>query len=229
MPGWPVRITGSLSWFGLARDGTVVVVSSKGDPVTRTIFTMFGPDGQTLTGWPRSIKSAVRDLTLTPDGTLYYVAPPGKLYARDRAGNVKRGWPVAIPGVEHLHCDEAGYWSCLAVGPEGTAYLMGLSEDDAEMIVALGPDGRTLPGWPYVWRDRLKPFRTFSPPWDPGYTGYQRGRGLGLAADGTVYVAVGEPGGVAIVALDHSGRLKPGWPYRPPRLPQNRPMTSHPG
>jgi len=221
LPGWPARITGTPTYHNLARDGTVVVLSSKGDPVTRTIFTMIGPDGQTLSGWPRSVTGEVVDPTLAPDGTLYYVAPPGKLYARDRAGNVKRGWPVAIPGVDHLHCDEKNHWSCLAVGPDGTAYLMGLSEDDSEMIVALGPDGRTLPGWPYVWRDRLEPLYRGNPPWVPSYTGYQHGRGLGLAADGTVYVAVGEPDGVAIVALDHTGRVKPGWPYRPPRRPPN--------
>jgi len=221
LPGWPARITGTPTYHNLARDGTLVVVSSKGDPLSRTIFTMIGPDGQTLPGWPRSVTGEVVDPTLAPDGTLYYVAPPGKLYARDRAGNVKRGWPVAIPGVDHLHCDEKNHWSCLAVGPDGTAYLMGLSEDDSEMIVALGPDGRTLPGWPYVWRDRLEPLYRGNPPWVPSYTGYQHGRGLGLAADGTVYVAVGEPDGVAIVALDHTGRVKPGWPYRPPRRPPN--------
>lgn len=208
LPGWPAQITGSRPHLILARDGTLVVVSSKGDPVSRTIFTMIGPDGQTLPGWPRSISGEVMDLIVAPDGTLYYVAPPGKVYARDRAGDVKRGWPVAIPGADRLHCQFEEYPSCLAVGPDGTAYLMGLGDGDSGELLALASDGTTLPGWPYVWAS--------------GYAAYDNEASpnqLGLASDGTVYLAVGEPDGFGIVALDHTGRLKPGWPCALPHRP----------
>jgi len=205
-PGWPVQITGSRPHLILARDGTLVVVSYEGDPVTRTVFTMIGPDGRTLPGWPRRAKGDVFDVIVASDGTLYYVAPPGKVYAHDRAGKVKPGWPVAVPGAARPLCDRDHGSSCLAVGPDGTAYLLGLGDGESGELLALAPDGSTLPGWPYIWAS--------------GYAGRQ----LGLSSNGTVYLAVGGPDGDEIVALDRTGKVKPGWPYVPPSPPPPNPL-----
>ncbi len=205
--GWPVAVP-NIRRFLLSPDGDVVVWSLMNDVgelcsnPRRTVFTVLGPDGRTSSGWPRGSTGFASFPTLGADGTLYYVSATQKLYAHDTAGEVKTGWPVAVPGAG----DACGSASPL-VAPDGTIYTVG------DEVTALSPDGQPLPGWPY------RPAAAMSGPCFDSecYGGYAPPV---VAPDGTVYIVVypSDPSGVRaeVLALDRRGKLKPGWPYRLP-------------
>lgn len=116
-------------------------------------------------------------------------------------GNPKPGWPVSIKGSV----------SAPAFGADGTVYLTLGASGVTSSILALDPSGRTKPGWPAKL--------------PAGYTALSATSGWhdadvaeaptpGLA--GTVYVAAEDADRRPLVtALDSSGRVEAGWPYRP--------------
>lgn len=205
--GWPVPVP-DIGGYLLGPQGTVVVWSWIDDvgelcsEPRRTLFTVLGPDGRTLPGWPRGSTGYASFPVVGADGTVYYVSATDRVYAHDRAGEVKAGWPVAVPGAG----DGCGP-GIPHLAPDGTIYVVGAE------VVAISPGGSPRPGWPYRPLGEL-----IGPPFD------SEGGGSGsepvFGPDGTVYLVVfrTEVTGVRVevVALDRQGRVKPGWPYRLP-------------
>ena len=205
-PGWPVSVPGMVGYL-LGPEGTVVVWSlidyvREGCPRPRsTVFTVLGPDGRTLSGWPRRSTGLASSPAVGGDGTVYYVSALGDVYALDRAGEIKAGWPVPVPGaLVTSACGPAKPY----MAPDGTTYVLG------DEVTALSPDGSSRPRWPY------SPAGSLYSPTTEGYAGALR-PAPAFGPDGTVYVAVfgrREAKDVTdVVALDRQGQLKPGWPY----------------
>jgi hypothetical protein len=200
-PGWPVPLPGR---YILGPRGTVVVwwgIDDRGELCTdyrRTVFTVLGPDGTTQPGWPRGSEGSASWPVVAADGTVYYVSARGNVYAHDRAGEVRSGWPVSVPRV-FPGCGEYGPF----LGPDGTVLVLG------EEVVAISRDGN-------AWRYR--PDGALSGISCDTDSANQPAPAFG--ADGTAYISVfdfkdaGES--VDVVALDRQGRVKPGWPYRLP-------------
>lgn len=207
-PGWPVSMP-DIGRYLLGPQGTVVVwslVDRVGDlcpTPRRTVFTVLGSDGRTLPGWPRGSKGWASEPVVDAEGTVYYVTAQGNVYAHDRAGEIKAGWPAAVPGA-FSGCGTTGPY----LAPDGTIYVLG------NEVTARSPDGRSRPGWPYRPAGQL-----YGPCLDSEcYGPHPVEPAFGL--DGTIYLVVfhTDPAGVRaeVVALDRQGQLKPGWPYRLP-------------
>lgn len=206
-PGWPVVVPDG-SGYALGPQGTVVVWSLIDDvgelcpSPRRTLYTVLGPDGRTLPGWPRGSTGHASAPVVDADGTLYYISATAKLYAHDRAGEVKAGWPVAVPGVDG-GCGPASPY----LAPDGTLFAMG------DEIVVVSPDGRPPSGWPYRPSGSQE-----APCFDSECFGGHGSPAFG--PDGTVYLLVYQPesSGVRaeIVALDRQGQPRAGWPFRLP-------------
>jgi hypothetical protein len=116
-------------------------------------------------------------------------------------GNPKPGWPVSIPGSA----------SAPAFGADGSVYLTLGASGSTSSVLALDANGHTKAGWPAKL--------------PAGYTALSEtgawhapdvAEAPTPAVDGTLYVAAESADGQALVtALDGTGRVKPGWPYRP--------------
>lgn len=207
--GWPVTVPG-VRGFHLGPQGTVVTwswVDDEGelcfDP-RRTVFTVIGPDGRTLPGWPLGSTGFASAPVVDADGTVYYVSETGKVYAHDRSGEIKAGWPVQVAGALHGVCvGSIGP----TVAPDGTIVVPG------DAVVALSPDGSVRPGWPYQPAGQLR-----LPCFDSDCSFNHAGPVTGQ--DGTVYVVLYREGsggaGFDVVAVDARAQVKPGWPYRLP-------------
>ena len=223
--GWPVSVPDQSDYL-LGPQGTVVVwslIDLAGElcqQPRRTVFTVLGADGRTLPGWPRGSKGYASSPVVDADGTVYYVSALGNVYAHDRAGEVKAGWPVAVPGAS-VWCGPTSPY----LAPDGTIYIL------AHDVTALSPDGRRRPGWPYRPAGDLK-----LPCWPVGDTdGVPSPHAPAFGPDGTVYLVVchADTTGprLEIIALDPQGQLKPGWPYRLPIDPASMmvgPLTVSP-
>lgn len=210
-PGWPVPVPG-VSGYLLGPQGTVVVwsfidlVGELCPSPRRTVFTVLGPDGRTLPGWPRGSKGYASSPVVGADGTVYYVSALGNVYAHERAGEIKAGWPVAVPGAFNA-CVTTGPY----LAPDGTIYVLG------DEVTARSPDGRSRPGWPYRPAGQLK-WPCSPPGLDTDCVPQPAVPAFG--PDGTVYLVVfqTDPDGawLEVVALDRQGQVKAGWPYRLP-------------
>lgn len=210
-PGWPVSLP-AIAGFRVGPRGTVVVVSFAplADPsqgglcsdASRTVFTAFGLDGRTLPGWPRGSKGFASGPVIDAEGTVSYLSALGNVYAHDRSGTVKVGWPVSVPEV-FPGCGFYGPY----LGPDRTVYVLGAELD------AILPDGS---GW------RYRPTGGFKwPCFDMDCVPVPAAPAFG--PDGTVYVAVPLGDSSELVALDHDGLVKPGWPYPLPVDPTKTP------
>jgi outer membrane protein assembly factor BamB len=196
-PGWPVSIPGG---YVLGPQGTVAVMWGIDDAgelcsdFRRTVFTVLGSDGRTLPGWPRGSKGSASRPVVGADGTVYYVSALGNVYAHDRSGEVKAGWPVSVPGV-FPGCGFYGPY----LAPDHTVYVLG------DELAAMSPDGT---GWRYRPEGSLGGFSCD--------TDGQNRPPPAFGPDGTVYVAVlaHSADSWEVVALDREGRVKPGWPHR---------------
>jgi outer membrane protein assembly factor BamB len=213
-PGWPVEVPARTDYLP-GPDGTVVTWSLIDDvgelcsSPRRTVFTLLGPDGRILPGWPRGSAGYASDPVVGRDGTVYYVSALGNVYAHDQAGEVEAGWPVAVPGA-------IGWCNRLSpfLAPDGTIYVL---VDDSVLgseLTARSPDGQTPPGWPYRPAGRLSWMSRFDTDGGPSFVRPAFGH------DGTVYLVVlradPAPSWLEVVAVDRRGQLKPGWPYRLP-------------
>jgi hypothetical protein len=185
-PSWPVSVP-EIGGYLFGPQGTIVVwslVDLRGELCAaprRTVFTVLNPDGRTAPGWPRGSTGFSSSPTVDVDGTVYFVTGLGNVYAYDRAGEIKAGWPAAVPGVLN-GCDGA---AGARLAPDGTIYIVGdeltaRSPDGRSHsagawfeVVALNPAGQVKPGWPV----RL--------PIDPT-TNY--GPGLTVLPDGRLFV-----------------------------------------
>ncbi|MEA2609301.1 MAG: hypothetical protein QOJ75_1544 [Chloroflexota bacterium] len=212
-PGWPVSLA-AIAGFRVGPHGTVVVVSFAplADPsqgglcsdASRTVFTVLGADGRTLPGWPRGSKGRASAPVIDAEGADYYLSALGNVYAHDRSGTVKAGWPVSIPEV-YPGCGSYGPY----LGPDRTVYVLGVEVD------AILPDGS---GWRYRPTGGLR-----WPCFDNDCV--QVAAAPAFGPDGTAYIAVPHGDSSELVALDHDGLVKPGWPYP---LPVDPTKTSAP-
>jgi outer membrane protein assembly factor BamB len=207
-PGWPVSVP-DIGGYLLGPQGTVVTwslidnVGELCEDYRRTVFTVLGSDGRTLPGWPRGSKGYASSPVVDADGTVYYVSALGNVYAHDRAGEIKAGWPVGVPGAIG-GCGSASPY----LGPDGIIYVLADHYQLGSEVSALSSDGRSRPGWPYRSTGRLS-----LPCLDTDCPGYHVPPAFG--PDGTVYIAVFAygAGSWAVVALDREGHVKPGWPH----------------
>ena len=215
-PGWPRSWPAdAFASVRLAPDGTLYAwwyedrqEGEGGFGAKRTLYAAIGTDGRTLPGWPRSSTGAASSPAFGADGTLYYDADSGDVYARGRKGAVKPGWPVRGVGGSQVAVSPP------YVSPEGSILVL-----DAHVVTWLSPGGRALSSW------------------GPGRSGslsYCTGGATGcaervsaapvFAPDRTVYILVwvtdGETWNVdtEIAALDRHGDVKPGWPRPAPGL-----------
>jgi hypothetical protein len=221
-PGWPVSVP-DIVGYRLGPQGTVVAwswVDDVGELCSnprRTVFTVLGPDGRASAGWPLGSKGFASNPVADADGTVYYVSALGNVYAHDRAGAIKAGWPVAVAGSANGCGPKSPH-----LAPDGTIYVLG------DAVTARSSDGRSRPGWPYRPTGRL-----IVPCLDIDCVPYAVDPAFG--PDGTVYLVVYQEDlarpVLEVVALDREGRLKPGWPYRIPIDPkaiQVGPLTVSP-
>jgi hypothetical protein len=206
-PGWP-RSWPADAFVRLAPDGTLFAwwyedrqEGEGGFGAKRTLYAAIGTDGRTLPGWPRSSTGAASSPAFGADGTLYYDADSGDVFARRRTGAVKPGWPVRGVGGSDLAVSPP------YVSPDGS--ILALHHSGATW---LSPGGRALASWGPGRSGSLTSclgatpcaMRVDDPPV--------------FAPDGTVYVLVwvadAESGNrsAEIVALDRHGDVKPGWP-----------------
>ncbi len=206
--GWPVAVPG-IGAYRLGPGGNVVLwalIDDVGELCSnprRTLFTMLGADGKTLPGWPRGSTGFASRPVIGADGTVYYVSERGNVYAHDRAGEVKDGWPVAVPGAGN-GCGPASPY----LAPDGTIYVLG------DIVEARSADGRARPGWPYRPEGSLTGSCGVTG-FDTDCVSYPHAPTFG--PDGTVYLIVYHPNPAGlraeIVAVDREGQLKDGWPY----------------
>lgn len=175
LPDWPVRVAGTLAAL-----------------FWNDFWSACGPDMPAIAG--------------AADGTVYVAARDGErvlLHAFSRDGSLRDGWPRQLPGDPGGICAVPGF-SVAEDGSVRTWGYEGIIEEEGlgysplarrTIFSALGPDGRTLDGWPI------------------GSTGTASGPLIG--ADGTLYYvsATGR-----VWAHDTRGEVKAGWPYLLPEL-----------
>jgi outer membrane protein assembly factor BamB len=207
VPGWPVAIP-DIRDYVLGPEGTVVTwehVDDVGElcpAPRRTVFTVWDQDGEALAGWPRGSRGFASMPAVGADGTVYYVSQLGNVYAHDRGGDVKAGWPFAAPG-GGSGCGPASPY----IAPDGRIFVL------ADVVEARSTDGSSRPGWPYRPAGNL-----LGPALDTDGGVIPKAPAFG--PDGTVYLVEFHTDGAGVraevVALDLDGRLKAGWPFRLP-------------
>jgi outer membrane protein assembly factor BamB len=168
--GWPIQVDGEMSFLAFGPDGRIYLTSSTPE-ATRLL--VFDRDGRALPigsdplpieptrAWSGSGTSNRPIAPLVaPDGTAYVVGEADAetvVYGINAAGAVMDGWPYRDPATlpwqgscpsESAGCGVAR--TLPAVGNDGTLYLPveAVGPASGGSLVALGRDGRVIPGWP---------------------------------------------------------------------------------
>ncbi len=215
--GWPTALPRTAD-FALAPDGIVVgwwyedVREGTLDlQAARTKYTMLGPNGGTLAGWPITSIGTATAPVVVQDGSIFYVTQPGnpqtgKVWGHDRSGNVIDGWPYQLspwypPEPPELRPDGR----LLFILGE---YVLGAGTTPDSQVIVLTTAGRVASGWPYRTNASLAGVQccvdchSYFP--------------HALSADGTLYLAPWTEDRAEILALDDRGQVVTGWPYRLP-------------
>jgi hypothetical protein len=148
-------------------------------------------------GWPYQLPRPVAP-ALRPDGRLLFVVgldDDSEVVVLTRRGRMAPGWPYRTPRtIWAVDCDTGPFGHIpQAFAPDGTLYLAPRTGRQTD-VIALGPDGHVVDGWPYhLARD-----------W---YVSW-----LWLKPDGTLGVALesagcGENGSGAEITLARDGSL----------------------
>jgi hypothetical protein len=211
--GWPRTLPGAYQGFTLAPDGTVVGwwYEDLGEEVAldiqaaRTKYTMIGPNGRTLAGWPVTSIGTATAPVIGKDGSLFYTSATGKVWGHNRSGNIIDGWP---------YLPSPGYRQPPELRPDGRLMfiLKGWTADDGtepdSQVIALTTTGKMASGWPYRTSASLdSPMCCADCDSDFPHA---------MSADGTLYIAPWDEDGAEILALDRRGQVVTGWPYRLP-------------
>ncbi len=216
-PGWPAVLPRTAD-FAVAPDGIVVgwwyedVREGTLDlQAARTKYTMLGPNGRTLGGWPITSTGTGTAPVVVQDGSIFYVAgseypPDGKVWGRDRSGNLIDGWPYLLspwypPEPPELRPD--GRLQFILGG-----YTLGDGTTPDSQVIVLTTTGEAASGWPYRTNASLVGVRCCIDCYS--YIPHA------VSADGTLYLAPWTDDRAEVVALDSRGRVVAGWPYRLP-------------
>jgi hypothetical protein len=227
VPGWRhvfPACAGSVHGPLYGPDGTAYVVTSKH---RATWLYSFGPAGPRAAA-PYRLPGDFEGIERAPDGTVYawtwdYTSPwdPGSnayhwhefyLAAIDATGRPRPGWPytAAMPASDPTFGADGSVYLTLGyvIGWGGSATQDRLSHQ----IVALGPDGRMKPGWPFVLPANVGPQFPWISEGDIAV-----GEPPVLGPDGTLYVVAAKgvwgAGGNLVYALGPDGMALHGWPY----------------
>ena len=171
-PGWPIRVEGVLSGLAFGPDGRIYLTATSTDAGTSRLLA-FDRDGQPApvasdplpvvgaSAWSGAGPSGVPLAPLVAaDGTAFVIGEAGgraTVYGFDASGKVMSGWSyraaAGLPWQGSLGqaVTGGGLWrSVPVVGPDRVVYLP-QAAPDAQIggsLVAVGPDGQALPGWP---------------------------------------------------------------------------------
>lgn len=169
--GSPARVDGNVSNLAFDRSGRVHVTSSAGDGTTRLLHVDAagrvrdaGPGDLPIAGASAWSGAGPAGRPIAPlvggDGTTYVVGEAdgeAVVYGINAAGAIMDGWPYRDPAPLPWQgsCPE-GSTGCgvrratPAVGDDGTLYLPVAAVGPAAggSVVAIGRDGRVVPGWP---------------------------------------------------------------------------------
>ncbi len=189
--GWPRIINGPASVPAVGPDGAMYLI--QGETVSTGSVLALDRSGQVEPGWPVSLPAGYAgvagdrtsgrlNVSLPPivANGLVYVAASSQTSGRSLvsafrvSGSDHTGWAYQVPTDSQF---TGPMWTPVFASPAGVLYVLEQTSPSSGAVVALGTDGRTLPGWPYV----------FSP--GPG--------GLTFLADG----------GVGIYSMDFATRL----------------------
>ncbi len=225
-PGWPVRVPGE--GFTVAAGGTIYAWGVETDGgqlpsttplrIVRTDFTAFDPSGQVRSGWPLAIPGPASPPYVAADGTLYIVTGAPDSVARvERIGTGGQVHELfTLPPTEQAWSygfgeGNPGRLASPTIGPAGTVYLQVLKDNSqTQGVLAIAPDGSVPSGWP-IWFSAGAAFESVAP--------FTTGSGgnvqpPAIAPDGTVFVAVRQPGGQgAVLGLGPDGAERQGWPF----------------
>ncbi len=195
LPGWPRGSTGYASRPVVDSEGTVYYVSAT--------YRVYAHDvaGEVRTGWPVAAPGADDGCgperpSVAPDGTLVVVGDEVTALSPD--GRLRPGWPYRPAGSLSGPCFDSecyGGHGAPAFGQDGTVYLVVYHEDQAGIraeVVALDPQGRVKPGWPYGL------------PFDAGTISVGR---TTVSPDGRLIVGAGGSSPYVLLALDSDGQL----------------------
>ena len=207
--GWPALLPRTAD-FAIAPDGTIVAwwyedvrPNTLDIQAARTKFTMIGPNGRTLAGWPVTSIGTATVPVITKDDSLFYTSATGKVWGHDRRGNIIDGWPYQLPRREAPELRPDGRLMFI-LDSWGADDVIGSRSE----VIVLTAAGQMASGWPY---------RT-----DSSLAGPLCCTDCGLyfphavSADGTLYLAPWTDDRAEVVALDRRGRVVTGWPYRLP-------------
>ena len=130
--------TGLLAWWHVGADQDICQGGGT------TVYTILGPDGAARSGWPQAIVGYGSEPAVGQDGTVYVVDPAKHAIAYGPDGRVLAGWPATVSGLTG---------PCFgpptpSVASDGTVFVAtgGAAPDGS--LSAIGPDGRSLDGWP---------------------------------------------------------------------------------
>lgn len=196
LPGWPAALPDGLA--GAPRMvGTALLLPTCDEGTCRLVAVE--ADGSVRAGATAPVaEDGGRVVGVGPDGTSVAVGG-GEVAAFDLAG-ARGGWPVRVDGE----------LSAPGFGPDGTVYVTAGSADGSTLrLIAIDAAGRVAEAGPGDL-----PIAGAS-----AWSGTGPGGGMVaplVADEGTVYV-VGEGDGEAVVyAIDATGAVVEGWPYRDP-------------